>query len=62
MFKLPSAEPLLRFKWGPNDWYDSTGLSNLFKQTPPTEGPLVNPYDSWRYYHPTEGLQEKFDA
>ena len=40
MFKLPSAEPLLRFKWGPNDWYDSTGLSNLFKQTP---GPIWVP-------------------
>lgn len=33
MFKLPTTEPLLRFRWAANDWYDSTGLSNLFQET-----------------------------
>ena len=33
MFKLPTDDPLLRFKWSGNEWYESTGLSNLFNQT-----------------------------
>ena len=34
MFKLPTAEPLLRFRWPQNDWYQSVGLSNMFENVP----------------------------
>lgn len=40
MFKLPTDDPLLRFKWSGNEWYESTGLSNLFNQT---AGPIWVP-------------------
>ena len=48
--------------WKSYTWYRWLNEleENLFRQTPPTEGPLVNPYDNWTYYHPTEGLKERF--